>query len=86
MKAFKNQWKRIILKEKRNLLESLASIDLTDFEETEKEEYLEEMKYLDEELNENMFKELEELTTIKEVIKFWPALLQPIPSFVLQAD
>lgn len=80
--TFKKQWKRVILKEKKQLLESLNSIDLTDFEEDEKIDYLEEMKYLDEELNENMFKELEGMNTIRDVIKFWPVLLQPIPSFV----
>jgi hypothetical protein len=81
--AFKNQWKRLILKEKKQLLESINSVDLTDFEEEEKVEYMEEAQHLDQELNENMLKELERLSTIREIIKFWPVLLQPIPSFVL---
>lgn len=80
--AFKRQWRRMIEKEKRGFLNHLTSIDLEDFTEEEKAEFFQEAESLKNELENSISEKITPATNIKEIISFWPSLLQPVPTFV----
>lgn len=79
---FKRQWCRLIEREKQAFLDHVTNIDLTDFTEQEKLEFHEEAGSLKQDLNDNIEESINKAKTLKEVISFWPEILQPIPSYV----
>ena len=82
LNAIKRQWKRLIEKDRLSFLSHVTSIDLQDFTEEEKTEFFAEAETLKAQLDENISNAVDSARSIKEVISFWPKLLQPTPSFV----
>ena len=82
VEPFKRQWCRLIDKEKRLFLEHVTNIDLTEFTEEEKAEFFEEVEIIREELNDDINESINSAKCLKEVITFWPKLLQPKPHYV----
>jgi hypothetical protein len=82
--TLKRHWVRLIEKEKTIFLTHLMSIPENDFmDDEERTEYEEEMTELREMMKNITHPELNEAKTPKDVIQYWPKLLQPVPAFVL---
>lgn len=80
--ALKRKWFNLIEKEKNNLIKNFESMDISFMSEKEKEEFNKEFIVLKEELNKINIKDLDNCKTPKDVIRYWPSILQPEPAYV----
>lgn len=82
--AIKRRWYSFIVKEKDEIYEKLKNIDMSAFTSDEKIEYSEELNLFRRELDLIDIHVLDNLKTVKDVIRYWPDLLQPKPNFVYE--
>jgi hypothetical protein len=82
--ALKRRWFYFIQKEKKDILEELYKTDKSFMSEEEIKEYDEELLYFKNELDQIKLEEMDNFKTVKEVISYWPSLLQPKPWFIYE--
>lgn len=86
VQAFKRLWFALIQKDQQTYFEKAFAHFESDFlvhlTEEEKIELEEEATLLKETMQHDTNKAMSELHTIREIISFWPEMLQPVPSFV----
>lgn len=82
LKSLKNKWFELIDDAKNDLILKCESVDLKEFTEDEKIEFKKEIKMLKKELNKINIDILEQFKTTKEIVSYWPDILQPIPDYV----
>lgn len=80
--ALKNKWFELINDAKKDLLLKCEKINSKELTENEKIEFKKEIKELKKELNKINIDILERFKTPKEVVSYWPDILQPIPNYV----
>ena len=67
------------------ILEELYKTDKSFMSEEEIKEYDEELLYFKNELDQIKLEEMDNFKTVKEVISYWPSLLQPKPWFIYES-
>jgi hypothetical protein len=82
LNALKRKWFKLIDMEKNKFTEDLLKVDLSFLDNDEKEEYTKELKILESEISLISNKEIEKLQTVKDIISYWPSVLEPKPYFV----
>jgi hypothetical protein len=82
--CLKRKWFKLIMEEKKSFFNNLKNVDLSEFSEEEKEEYYQELDALKDYLNEIKITDMENFKTVKEIISYWPSILQPKPFFVYE--
>ena len=80
--ALKRKWFSLIENHKKHIIENFKNADVTFLKTEEKKEYDEEISLFNDELDKITIKDLVEMKTAKDVIKYWPLILQPKPNFV----
>lgn len=88
LNALKAKWYELIKIEKEIVLHNLKVLDVKslNYKEQEEKELLEEIKELTDKLNEIDITVLNNFQTPKEVISYWPSLLQPEPYYVYKGE
>lgn len=88
IKALKRAWYDLIVEEREKLLIELTTQleklnNLKEDKDTIDESRIQIIEYIDllKEINEDL---LESLTTVKEIISFWPPLMQPTPYYLYE--
>lgn len=84
IEALKRRWFQLIQYEKENIYEKLKNVDELELSEEEMLEYNEELKLYKEELNLIKNDLMNDLKTVKEIISYWPDIMQPKPFFVYE--
>jgi hypothetical protein len=82
LNALKRKWAELIEDAKKELIDKCNDIDLKKLSEREREEFKKEFNLLKKELKDINIKILESFKTPKEVVSYWPELLQPTPDYV----
>lgn len=82
--ALKRRWYSLIEKEKNIMHQNLLKMQDLDLTEEEREEYKEEVEEFKDELDKIIDENMKNLKTAKEVISYWPDILQPKPTFVYE--
>lgn len=84
LNALKRQWFRLITDEKEKLYDKLENIKDFSLSEEELEEYKEELDIFKKEIDSISLDNFKDFKTVKEIISYWPELLQPKPDFVYE--
>jgi hypothetical protein len=84
LNALKRQWFRLITDEKEKLYNKLENIKDFSLSEEELEEYKEELEIFKNEIDSISLSNFDNFKTVKEIISYWPELLQPKPEFVYE--
>lgn len=82
--ALKRQWFRLITDEKEILYQKLENVKDFSLSEEELEEYKEELEIFKKEIDSVSMDVFKDFKTVKEVISYWPEMLQPKPDFVYE--
>jgi hypothetical protein len=84
LNALKRRWFDLIEQNKKETIKDVQNTDISFLTGKEQQEFLEELELFKKELDNITFDELNDLKTTKDVIKYWPSILQPKPDFVYE--
>ena len=81
--ALRSKWIELINNHKKEIINKLTIESvMSNMSETEKEEYLIELKIFKKELKKDISPEVNKLNSLKEIISYYPAILYPTPYYV----
>jgi hypothetical protein len=88
LESLKTKWFSLIQNEKQNVIERLQNLNLKELNYSleEEKELLEEINLLTNKLNEIKIDNLSHFKTPKEIVSYWPILLQPEPEYVYKGN
>jgi len=82
--SLKNRWYTLIQNQKKEIIQKLKDTDVSFLNKNEQKEYNNEINLFQNELDLINFNSLSNLKTAKDVIKYWPDVLQPSPYFLYE--
>lgn len=81
--ALRSKWIELINNHKKEIINKLTTESvMSNMSETEKEEYLIELKIFKKELKKDISPEVNKLNSLKEIISYYPTILYPTPYYV----